>query len=138
MRTLSRLLSLAALLGASCGAAAQSTPGPMPGASEIPDRTIYAPAGHAIGQVAGVVLDAKDRVAYAVIVHDVDAGLEMRLTAVPWAVLLASRHGQRVVLEESRLGASPVVTRDELGAAKSAWRARADRYWRVRVRTADA
>ena len=103
----------------------------MPGASDISDRTIYAPSGHAIGQVAGVVLDAADRITHAVILHDVDTGTEVQLTAVPWKVLLASRRGQRIVLDEQLLGSSPVVTRDELGAQTGSWRARADRHWRA-------
>jgi sporulation protein YlmC with PRC-barrel domain len=127
MTALSRCLTFMALLAASSLAAAQEAPGK----SEIRDRTIYAPAGHAIGQVAGVVMDAKDRITHAVIAHDVDTGTEVRLTAVPWNVLLASRRGDRIVLDEQKLGKSPVVTPDELGARASMWRARADRHWRT-------
>jgi hypothetical protein len=127
MRALSRSLTLIAsmaLLAASSPAPAQP-----PGQSDIPDRTIYAPAGHAIGQVRGVVLDAQERITHAVIAHDVDTGTEVHLTAVPWKVLLASRRGHRIVLDEQKLGTSPVVTPDELGARTSLWRVRADRHW---------
>jgi hypothetical protein len=127
MTALSRSLTLMALLAASSPSTAQ----PPPGQSDIPDRTIYAPAGHAIGQVAGVVLDAQERITHAVIAHDVETGAEVQLTAVPWKVLLASRRGHRIVLDEQKLGASPIVTPDELGARTSTWRARADRHWRT-------
>jgi len=126
MTALPRWIPLMALLAASSLASAAA-----PGQSELPDRTIYAPAGHAIGQVAGVVMDAQERITHAVIAHDVDSGTEVKLTAVPWKVLLASRRGDRIVLDEQKLGKSPVVTPDELGARTSTWRARADRHWRT-------
>jgi sporulation protein YlmC with PRC-barrel domain len=125
MTALSRWLTVMVLLAASSLAAAQKAPG----RSDLPDRTIYAAAGHAIGQVAGVVLDASERITHALIAHDVDAGSEVRLTAVPWKVVLASRRGDRIVLDEQKLGKSPVVTPDELGARTSTWRARSDRHW---------
>jgi hypothetical protein len=127
MTALSRWLTLMALLTAWSLAAAQQAPGQ----SDIPDRTIYAPAGHAIGKVAGVVLDAQERITHAVIAHDVATGTEVHLTAVPWMVLLANRRGHRIVLDEQKLGTSPVVTPDELGARTATWRARADRHWRT-------
>jgi sporulation protein YlmC with PRC-barrel domain len=127
MTALSRWLTLMVFMATSSLAAAQQAPGK----SDIPDRTIYAPAGHAIGQVAGVVLDAQERITHVVIAHDVDTGAEVQLTVVPWKVLLASRRGQRIVLDEHRLGTSPVVTPDELGARTSTWRTRADRHWRT-------
>jgi hypothetical protein len=131
MTTLARLLICAVLLGASCVTTAQNSPGEMPGESAIPDRTIYGSPGHAIGQVAAFVYDGRGiRVTHVVIVHDVNTGAEMRLTVVPWDVLLASRQGERIVLDEGRLGSSPHVTREEINSPSTAWRARADRYWR--------
>jgi sporulation protein YlmC with PRC-barrel domain len=127
MRALFRWLTLVALLAAPSLATAQEAPG----RSDLRDRTIYAPAGHAIGKVAGVVLDAQERITHAVIAHDVDTAMEVQLTVVPWKVLLASRRGERIVLDEQQLSKSPVVTPDELGAHRSTWRARADRHWRT-------
>jgi hypothetical protein len=137
----SRLLSFAVLLGAACAAAAQAAPpahpvpaaqsAPKPGAPDMPDRTVYAPAGYAIGEVAGIVLDSEDRITHVVIRHDVDTGLEVRLTCVPWDVLIASRRGHRIVLDEQRLGSSPAITEAELNSGTHAWRARTDRHWRT-------
>ena len=130
MTRLARLLMNAVLLGAACVATAQSSPDEILGESAIQDRTIYGPAGHAIGQVAAFVSDVRDRITHVVIVHDVKTGAEMHLTVVPWDVLLASRQGQRIVLDEDRLGSSPVVTREELSAPSTGWQTRANRYWR--------
>jgi hypothetical protein len=130
MKTLAHVMRIALLLCASCAAVAQSAPG----ANDLPDRTVYAPAGHAIGQVIGAVMDAQDRITHAVVAHDATPNAEVQLTAVPWSVLLASRRKERIVLDERLLGSSPVVTRSELTAQTGTWRTRADRHWRAQTR----